>query len=690
MRRVMHLVLAALAGMSVGACLTTTNDAAGRLPDPAGLEVRRAAARDFQSVLLDNDAALRARAVLALGRLERADAVAPILTALTDVDAGVRREAAFAAGQLDLAFSTTAHDPLRAATEAALVQRLGAERDPTVRTALVRALGQVAATEGLQALLSLASSPGPLRAAALSALGVAGHRRGASLASDAGLRGTIVAGLADHDGEVVTAAAYAAFRQQVALDEVSVLAGLRGPPQARIHLARAVAGKQTAAAVVAVAVAALARDADWRVQVEAVRAVRGHPDVDVTPVLEVLPDATRRMAQPGQAHVLSEACVSLAVVGAPGPALAAVELAVAGLPSGPTWTMARCTCAGVVEVLGGAGNALEQCVAAAPQPLQRLLSVVTISLARISSTERGGALKSFLDDDRTKVRNAAAAALCSDGSESSADIAATRLLVEEDSGVMSALLECFVDGQHQDILKDRTLLTVAGRLRERAVVEEREPLITVATIARARPSSAMKELVNSLGGHEDPAVRDAAAGVAFGERSPGPRAIVVASPSPETLPAGAVLRTTRGEIVIAFDREVAPRTVKNFVDLARKGALDDTPFHRVIPDFVAQGGDPRGDGSGGPGYTIPNENHAGAFIRGAVGMATAGTDTGGSQFFLTHSDQPHLDGRYTRFATVVDGLLVMDALQREDLLLSVDLNAAPRLPSTTPPTPEAP
>jgi cyclophilin family peptidyl-prolyl cis-trans isomerase len=107
----------------------------------------------------------------------------------------------------------------------------------------------------------------------------------------------------------------------------------------------------------------------------------------------------------------------------------------------------------------------------------------------------------------------------------------------------------------------------------------------------------------------------------------------------------------------------------------------------VIADFVAQGGDPRGDGSGGPGYTIPNENHAGAFVRGAVGIATAGTDTGGSQFFLTHSDQPHLDGRYTRFATVVDGLPVMDALQREDLLLSVDFVTALRPRPTPPPTP---
>jgi cyclophilin family peptidyl-prolyl cis-trans isomerase/HEAT repeat protein len=689
MRRLKHLVLATVSGLVVGACQTpgAGETASVQIPDPAGLEARRAAARDFQPALAAADATVRARAVLALGRLERVDTVAPVFAALDDVDVGVRREAAFAAGQLDLAFSTTAHDALRRQTEQALVRRLGRETDATVRIAVVRALGQVAAGAGLQTLVATATTPGPLRASALTALGVAGQRRGAPLAADAGLRAAIVAGLGDADPDVVTAAAYAAFRQRVILDEAAVTVGARGPAQARIHLARAVARAEAPAPVVAATVAALIRDADWRVQVEAVRAVREHPDVDVTPLLEVLPEATRRISQPGQAHVIGETCVSLAAVGAPGPALAAVELAVAGLPPGPTWTMARCTCAGVVEVLGGPGNALEQCTAAAPPLTQRLLSVDTIARARISSTERATALKSLVEDDSAKVRIAVAGALCGDGSEVSADVAATRLLVEEDSGVISALLECFAGGQHADLLKDRTVIAVAERLRERVGFDQLEPLITVATLARGRSSGAMQALVTTLSTHADPAVRDAAAGVAFGDRAPGARAVVVPAPTSATLPLAAVLRTTRGEITIAFDREAAPRTVKNFAELARKGALDNTPFHRVIADFVAQGGDPRGDGSGGPGYTIPNENHAGAFVRGAVGIATAGTDTGGSQFFLTHSDQPHLDGRYTRFATVVDGLPVMDALQREDLLLSVDFVTALRPRPTPPPTP---
>jgi peptidyl-prolyl cis-trans isomerase B (cyclophilin B) len=140
----------------------------------------------------------------------------------------------------------------------------------------------------------------------------------------------------------------------------------------------------------------------------------------------------------------------------------------------------------------------------------------------------------------------------------------------------------------------------------------------------------------------------------------------------------AILKTTRGEVTIAFERELAPRTVKSFVDLAQKGTFSNVLFHRVVPDFVDQTGDPRGDGSGGPGFTIPCENSDAAYTRGAVGMAHAGKDTGGSQFFLTQSHQPHLDGRYTLFARVVDGEAVMDMIQRDDLLLSVELTTALR------------
>ncbi|MFN7135525.1 MAG: peptidylprolyl isomerase, partial [Myxococcales bacterium] len=94
----------------------------------------------------------------------------------------------------------------------------------------------------------------------------------------------------------------------------------------------------------------------------------------------------------------------------------------------------------------------------------------------------------------------------------------------------------------------------------------------------------------------------------------------------------------------------------NFAHLVRRGFYDGLTFHRVVPAFVAQGGDPRGDGTGGPGYTIRCELNPRSYGAGTVGMALSGKDTGGSQFFIAHTPQPHLDGRYTVFGEVVDGL----------------------------------
>jgi cyclophilin family peptidyl-prolyl cis-trans isomerase len=182
-------------------------------------------------------------------------------------------------------------------------------------------------------------------------------------------------------------------------------------------------------------------------------------------------------------------------------------------------------------------------------------------------------------------------------------------------------------------------------------------------------------LVKDLAEHRDVRVREAALGVLSGDRAPGARARPVVPAAPSTLPLGVVLVTARGRIGVAFDRENAPRAVATFVQLARDGVLNGTPFHRVIADFVSQGGDPRGDGSGGPGFMIVDEPADVPFVRGTVGIAHAGKDTGGSQFFLTHSDQPHLEGRYTRLGTIVEGLDVMDALQPHDVLLDVEIAA---------------
>ncbi len=113
----------------------------------------------------------------------------------------------------------------------------------------------------------------------------------------------------------------------------------------------------------------------------------------------------------------------------------------------------------------------------------------------------------------------------------------------------------------------------------------------------------------------------------------------------------------------------APLTSAALAALARGGFYDGLSWHRVVPDFVAQGGDPRGDGEGGPGWALPDEHGPGRFLRGTLGIATAGPETGGSQIFLCHSAQPHLDGRYTIAGELEAGGEVLDALQVGDAIL---------------------
>jgi cyclophilin family peptidyl-prolyl cis-trans isomerase len=135
----------------------------------------------------------------------------------------------------------------------------------------------------------------------------------------------------------------------------------------------------------------------------------------------------------------------------------------------------------------------------------------------------------------------------------------------------------------------------------------------------------------------------------------------------------ATVKTEKGSFTIRLLPDDAPLTVDNFVQLAKRGYFNGITFHRVVPNFVVQGGDPRGDGNGGPGYQIRCEINEAPYDRGAVGMALSGKDTGGSQWFVTHSPQPHLDGGYTVFGQVIDGMPVVDRLARGDKILSVSV-----------------
>ncbi|NVO01172.1 MAG: peptidylprolyl isomerase [Bacteroidetes bacterium] len=137
----------------------------------------------------------------------------------------------------------------------------------------------------------------------------------------------------------------------------------------------------------------------------------------------------------------------------------------------------------------------------------------------------------------------------------------------------------------------------------------------------------------------------------------------------------AEIHTEKGVMYVEFYEKDAPNTVKNFTDLAKKGFYDGLTFHRVIPDFVIQGGCPQGTGVGGPGYKIKCELDGGNQYhdRGVLSMAHAGRDTGGSQFFVCHSRQntSHLDRVHTCFGKVYDGLDVIDAIRTDDEITKI-------------------
>ncbi len=126
-----------------------------------------------------------------------------------------------------------------------------------------------------------------------------------------------------------------------------------------------------------------------------------------------------------------------------------------------------------------------------------------------------------------------------------------------------------------------------------------------------------------------------------------------------------VLNTTKGSITIKLNEDETPLAVENFVDLSRTGFYDGTIFHRVIEDFMIQGGCPNGDGTGNPGYNFPDEDFTGDYVRGTVAMANSGPNTNGSQFFIMHEDK-NLPRDYVIFGRVIDGMEVVDSIATSD------------------------
>jgi cyclophilin family peptidyl-prolyl cis-trans isomerase/HEAT repeat protein len=657
--------------------------------------------------LLGHDAArVRARAALALGRIGDPASAAPLREALRDEDPAVRRDAALALGLLG-----------DEEAEPVLLRRLALDRGVAERAADLAALGRVGGERSLPALtFSLTEPEAEVRAAAALALAALGHRRrlGVQLAT---AEAALATALGDGQGEVRRAAAFALHR-------VRPERGLRPPTGDAAVAALRKALRDTDPEVRSLAlrgfaqrgpqdheplVAALA-DSDWRVRVQAVRVLPATGGVGVDAVaafaassFQHLAAEEKRLLGP-ELHAVLAALEALqqhptrpkviaaaeAVQAAAAPAPAAAPLAARAR------ALAHCAAAAVLERAGR--PVLQQCgTPTEPPPWRRkVLLAAALADARpaaarlvgaaTTAADRARRLEELFRDPDPRVRAAVA-----ESAGTLDDPRAARLLRDalksDDPGVIAAAAEAVRRGVEERQRRDPSvvprLVELLGRLRS---ADNPEALVSVIDALKAFADPQAVPALTPLLADPNVTVRDHARGALRWLHGRDPELPPPAHPQPSPgdpwALAGrdvrAVITTERGDLTLRLFPDDAPRAVASFVQLARRGFYDGLAFHRVVPDFVAQGGDPRGDGYGGPGYSLRCEINAHRFGRGAVGIALAGKDTGGSQFFVTHSSQPQLDGRYTVVGQLEGGLEVLDALQAGDRMLKVRVDVRDR------------
>lgn len=631
----------------------------------------------------DPDPAVRARAAFALGSVQDPTAVPGLLDLLADPDAAVRADAAFALGQS--ADSTAA---------GRLGDALAAETGPTVRRLLLEALGKTGGSASLARLGAADPPPGLGRAWALAVgrYALRGLRDPAAVERLAGLLG------ADDPG-VVEAAAWAFTRMpdpgtlgaagdslRAALDRAYAFQyggpGVTAPegPSPAAELVAAV-GRLGDPADTGRLVHWLQDAVDWRARVNAARALGTRTGEE----------AARR----GLFGAFSDASPHVAVAAARAlgtadslPPEAIHDMAAWSVTHQRDWRIVGETFPALAKE-GADGFVIFYLMwLDANEPDNHAARAKALDALGDGSTKAGFLV---LEDEAgwksPQVRAAAVGALARRWDRNATGDVATvpryyaafvRAMEEDDPGTISAAAPALADSAFRPLGGVGLLEETYRRLS--APVDIEAMVAILEALGRARDPDARPLLREALR-HPHPVIRRAAADAL--EASTGdpvaaydvPRrpdrtvdwsALAELGPRPRL-----VLETDRGRITIEMDAEAAPLTVQTVAGLARDGAYDGVPFHRVVPNFVIQGGDvSRGDGWGGPGFVIDSEFTRIPYARGAVGMASAGKDTEGSQFFVTHSIEPRLDGRYTAFGRVTAGMDVVDAIVEQDRVVS--------------------
>jgi cyclophilin family peptidyl-prolyl cis-trans isomerase/HEAT repeat protein len=604
-----------------------------------------------------DDAVLRERAAFAAGRIRSEDAPALLTRLLSDREPRVRRAAAFACGLAAerglvpaLRAALADPDPVTAAAAATALGRLGgAEAEEALREVLRAASGSVAAAA---AALYRSKDPGlvPLLAGAALSTDRESRRMAAWSLARAPRPGSAPALrrlLRDEDPEI---AAWAARGL-----------GLAGDAGAAAALSKLALGPEPGPAVQALlalerlaadgAVRELAREAGLARQDDP------HPGIAVA-ALTLL----RRSADSTDVREL------LARVAASGGRRGGVALA--SLAAGDAERAF-----GLAFPPGGTAS-LDLRLGAAE------------ALPHLATERAGPWLEALLGDAAPRVRMEAVSRFPRALVPGSLPFL-TRALADPDGAVRAVALDAsapFTAGTGSD-----AALAAAWRAAFDALVASGEAdLVASALDAAASLPEGGRELLVARRDSSDDLVRERARRLLrerFGEPSGGsPRSVATRLTAADyrRLAGRAegprlrvLVETTRGAFEAGLFPDAAPMTVESFVSLARSGFFDGTTIHRVVPDFVVQAGDPRGDGTGGPGYAIRDELNPIPYVRGRLGMALSGPDTGGSQWFVALSRQQHLDGGYTVFGEVTSGMEVVDRIEQNDRLLSVRVLGEP-------------
>jgi cyclophilin family peptidyl-prolyl cis-trans isomerase/HEAT repeat protein len=618
----------------------------------------------------DKNPDVRARAYRALGRLQDPALLETLAHGLTDSKEPVREEAAFAVGQL---FDSTA-------AVSALREAYPSEKSLVVRTRLIEALGKCGDSGTVSFLAGLlGSAESPLAYQAAQALGVLAAR-GVSIESSAP---QLRLALMSPDPDLRWRAAFAVQRGKVKGAVTGLMRALKEKDSLTLIFASRAATALGVKTLTEYAVPLL-KNEDWRVRVEALRvlgACKGdfyasqaslllddhNPHVMLTAIATM-----GKLADGGGLGRLKElsdrsdwrirgAILKANAVGSGDGSLGDLIQ----ILKDPDWHI-RYACA---EALGSlkSEQALLLMEKMTNDESPQVATAVVNSLVTFPQRHAAELLRSFLDSGDPAVLTGAANAVGQrfDRSAVPGILAAyDKLQSPVDTEVMTALLDA-LGAILSSTPADDPIGSYAPEDSSRAMAlleaaRHDTDVNVAAAAARARARITGEEVPPAAAtSYQVPAEFDIDLAMSLATGSKKPVAHIV---------------TDEGTITIRLLGEDAPGTVANFVTLVRRGFYNGLTFHRVVADFVTQGGDPRGDGWGGPGYTIRCEYNPVPYGTGTVGMALSGKDTGGSQFFITHSPQPHLDGKYTVFGEVTEGMTVLDQIEVGDVINEITLD----------------